>query len=116
MTNNELPLDDVFHALADSTRRAVVNRLSRGPASVSELARPFDMALSSFMQHLRVLERSGLIRSRKSGRVRTCEIAPGELARAEDWIAGQRALWMSRFDRLEAYLGELQAEENDRDE
>ena len=80
-------------------------------ASVSELAAPFDMALPSFMQHLRVLEASGLIRSHKSGRIRTCEIRPGQLAGAEDWIAQQRALWEARFDRLEALLGELQPTE-----
>ncbi len=88
-----------------------MRRLSDGAASVSELAAPFDMALPSFMQHLRVLEASGLVRSRKSGRIRTCEIKPGQLARAEDWIAQHRKLWEARFDRLEALHGELQTTE-----
>lgn len=101
-------LDHVFQALADPTRRAVVQRLSRGPAPVKELARPFDMALPSFMQHLRVLEKSGLVRSRKIGRVRTCEMASERLAQAESWIAEQRALWEGRLDRLEAYLADMQ--------
>lgn len=110
MPNQETHLDNVFRALADPTRRAVVQRLSRGPASVSELAAPFDMALPSFLQHLRVLEDSGLVRSKKAGRVRTCEIKPRQLATAETWIARQRAVWEARFDRLDAYLRNLQAE------
>ena len=104
-------LDGVFHALSDSTRRRVVQRLSRGPATVSELAEPFNMALPSFMQHLRVLERSGLVASSKAGRVRTCRIRPREMLRAENWIAEQRTLWEERFDRMEAYLDGLQADE-----
>ena len=104
-------LDGVFHALSDSTRRGVLRRLSRGPATVSELAEPFDMALPSFMQHLRVLERSGLVSSSKAGRVRTCRIRPREMLRAENWIAEQRALWEERFDRMEAYLDGLQADD-----
>jgi DNA-binding transcriptional ArsR family regulator len=87
----------VFHALADPTRRAVLQRLSRGTAPVSELAEPFDMALPSFLQHLKVLEGCGLLRSRKSGRVRTCQIAPEPLEAAEDWMATQRALWERRW-------------------
>lgn len=111
MPNQPDSLDRVFYALADPTRRAVMQRLAEGPASVSELAKPFGMALPSFMQHLRVLEDSGLVRSRKEGRVRTCEFQPGRLATAEQWIADQRALWEGRLDRLEAYLKELQGRE-----
>ena len=110
MPNQSIALDGVFHALSDPTRRAVVQRLSRGPASVSELARPFKMALPSFLQHLQVLEDSGLIRSKKVGRVRTCRFEPDTLTRAEKWMAEQRALWEGRLDRLEDYLEELQAE------
>jgi len=108
MPNQEHTLDDVFRALADPTRRAVVQRLSAGPASVKELAEPFDMALPSFMQHLRVLEESGLVLSRKKGRVRTCHIKPRELGEAEEWFARLRAVWEGRFDRLGTYLDELQ--------
>ncbi len=98
------PSDAVFHALANSTRRAVVTRLGRGPASVSELAAPFGMALPTFCQHLRVLEQSGVVRSRKRGRVRTYELAPEPLAAAEHWLADQRALWTRRLDQLDAFL------------
>jgi len=112
MPNQQAALDNVFHALADPTRRAVLQRLSGGPASVSELAKPFEMALPSFLQHLQVLETSGLIRSQKAGRVRTCEMEPQPLATAEQWIAEQRALWEGRLDRLEGFLKELQAKEN----
>lgn len=97
-------LDGVFHALADPTRRAVVQRLSRGPASVTELAEPFDMRLPSFMKHLRVLEDSGLVRSKKVGRVRTCEIRPRPMLDAERWMARHRAIWEGRLDRFEALL------------
>ncbi len=105
------PLDNVFHALADPTRRAVIQHLGKGPASVSELAGPFDMALPSFMKHLNVLEESGLIRSKKSGRVRICEIQPEPLQQVESWLAEQRALWEGRTDRLEKYVMELQSKE-----
>ena len=104
-------LDRVFHALADPTRRAVVERLSRGPASVSELAKPFDMALPSLMQHLKVLEDSGLATSQKEGRVRTFHIAPQTLSGVEDWLATQRSLWERRLDQLDAYLAHMK--END---
>ena len=103
-----LDLDLVFQALADPSRRDMVARLSRGPASVSELARPFDMTLPAVLQHLQVLEASGLVRSEKMGRVRTCRIEPKVLSRAEAWFAGRRASWERRFDRL----GELLAEED----
>jgi len=107
MPNYNARLDDVFHALADPTRRAVVERLCRGPASVSELAEPFHMALPSFSQHLDVLEKCGLVRSRKAGRVRTCRLASWPLAAAENWIEKQRAHWERRLDQLDSYLTNL---------
>jgi len=108
-SHSDPALDGVFHALADSTRRAVLARLSTGPASVSELAQPFEMALPSFMQHLRVLEGSGLVSTTKQGRVRTCEMEPEALTSAQDWISEQKALWEGRLDRLESYLADIQA-------
>ncbi len=108
MPNQESALNKVFHALADPTRRAVIQRLGEGPASVKDLAEPFDMALPSFMQHLRVLEDGGLIKSKKKGRIRTCEIRPKELSKVESWIADQRTLWEARLDRLDTYLTDLQ--------
>lgn len=111
MPNQRAALDRVFHALSDPTRRAIVGRLSRGPASVSELAKPFAMALPSLLQHLRVLEESRLIRTAKVGRVRTCAMAPSALGIAGAWIAEQRALWEGRLDRMEAYVARLQAQE-----
>ena len=108
MTEYSESLNRVFHALADPTRRAVIQQLSSGPASVTELARPYDMALQSFSQHLRVLEDSGLIRSTKVGRVRRCEMADQALSSAERWILDQRRRWTEQFDRLDAYLSELQ--------
>jgi DNA-binding transcriptional ArsR family regulator len=116
MTNKTGSLDDVFHALADPTRRAVLQRLSQGPASVSELAQPFGMALPSFVQHLKVLETSGLIRSWKAGRVRTCELEAAQLGKAESWITEQRTYWERRFDRLDAYVKQLQDKENNHGE
>ena len=109
MPNQIAQLDRVFHALSDPTRRAIVGRLSQGPASVSELARPFAMAMPSLLQHLRVLEDSRLIRSEKSGRVRTCEMQPGALIIARTWIDEQRAIWEGRLDRMETYVHSLQA-------
>jgi len=100
-------LDPIFKALADPTRRAVLQRLSRGAAPVSELAEGAEMALPSFLQHLKVLEGCGLVRSRKVGRVRTCWISPRPLRAAEGWMAEQRALWERRLDQLDAYLEEL---------
>ena len=96
----------VFQALADPTRRAVLERLSRGPASVTELAQPFRMALPSFAQHLAVLERSGLVRSRKQGRVRTYSLETRALTEAVDWLAQQRANWEQRLDQLDEFLVE----------
>jgi len=100
-------VDPIFRALADPTRRHVLERLSRSSASVSELAEPFDMALPSFVQHLRILEDSGLVRSNKVGRVRTYKLAPKRLKAAEDWLSRQRSLWERRLDQLDAYLLEL---------
>ena len=94
-------LDDVFAALADPTRRAVVGVLGRGPASVGELAQTASMTLPSFMKHVRTLERCGLIRTAKSGRVRTCTLNRKRLAVVDGWLAEQRALWERRTDRLE---------------
>jgi DNA-binding transcriptional ArsR family regulator len=97
-------LDQVFQALADPTRRSMVERLVRGPASVTELARPQAMSLPAAMQHLQVLQACGLVRSEKTGRVRTCRIEPEALRAAEAWIAAQRTSWESRLDRLGEYL------------
>jgi DNA-binding transcriptional ArsR family regulator len=104
MPNQSAQLDDTFKALADPTRRAVVERLTRGPAAMSDLAQPFSMALPSFLQHLRVLERSGLVRSSKRGRVRTYTLAPQPLQRVEHWLDRQRALWERRLDQLDEHL------------
>jgi DNA-binding transcriptional ArsR family regulator len=103
---NQSAVDQVFHALADPTRRALVERLSRSPASVSDLATPFDITLAAVVQHLQVLERSGLVRTEKVGRVRTCCLEPKGLAVAERWIAERRSLWERRLDRLGALLAE----------
>jgi len=94
----------MFQALADPTRRVMVERLSRGPASVSELAEPLTMSLPAVLQHLQVLEASGLVRSEKVGRVRTCRIEPKALRTAEQWISARRASWERRLDRLGDYL------------
>lgn len=115
MANKEAALTDVFYALADPTRRAIVGVLGKGPASVSALASPFAMALPSFMKHVLVLERSGVIRSNKVGRVRTCELRPKALSQAEHWIAGQRAMWQARSDRMAAFAEQLHQEELSRD-
>jgi DNA-binding transcriptional ArsR family regulator len=97
-------LDQVFHALADPTRRGMVERLVRGPATVSELSRPLTISLPAVLQHLQVLEASGLVRSEKAGRVRTCRIEPDALRAAEAWVTGQRTAWETRLDRLGDYL------------
>ena len=107
MPNQTAQLTLVFQALADPTRRAVVERLSRGPTATSELAQPFKMALPSFLQHLEVLHKCGLVQSRKSGRVRTYELAPDTLKAAEEWMATQRTLWERRLDRLDSFLEDL---------
>lgn len=100
-------IDDVFRALADPTRRVIVERLSRGPASVSEVAEPLDMSLSAVLQHLQVLETSGLLRSEKVGRVRICRIQPTALRVVEEWIAQRQAMWEHRLDQLGEVLAEL---------
>jgi DNA-binding transcriptional ArsR family regulator len=97
-------LDRVFHALADGTRRQLIQRLSRGPAAVSDLARPFSMSLAAVAQHLQVLEHSGIVTTRKVGRVRTCQLDLRALAQAERWIAQRRTLCEGRLDRLDALL------------
>lgn len=107
-------LDGIFQALADPTRRAVLARLGTGPASVSDLARPFDMALPSFMKHIHALEESGLIRSRKEGRVRMCAIEPDSFAAVEAWLSTQRAIWEARTDRLEQFVTTRQGKEESR--
>ncbi len=106
MLQHSVALDSVFQALADPTRRAMVERLTRGPASVSELASPLAMSLSAVVQHLAVLEQSGLVRSAKVGRVRTCQVEPTVLRTAESWIAERRTTWEQRFDRLGAFLAD----------
>jgi DNA-binding transcriptional ArsR family regulator len=107
MLNNVTALDQTFQALADSTRRAILAELTRGPSSVSKLARPLAMSLPAVMQHLAVLEDSGLVRSVKVGRVRTCRIEPAALSLAEQWINHRRAEWERHFDQLGEYLSIL---------
>ena len=113
MLNQSADLDLLFRALADPARRAMVERLSRGPSPVSELARPLPMSLPSVMQHLGVLEAAGLVRSAKVGRVRTCAIEPQALSRAEQWINARRIEWEGRLDRLGEYLKTLENEGDD---
>ena len=105
------PIDGIFRALADPTRRRVVERLNRSPASVSELAQPFGMALPSFIEHLKVLEGCGLVRSEKIGRTRTYQLAPEPLQLAENWLAEQRTLWKRRLDQFDAYVMTLKEQE-----
>jgi DNA-binding transcriptional ArsR family regulator len=111
-TRDEPPIDVVFHALSDANRRAMIDRLLDGPASVSELARPLAISLPAVVQHLHVLEASGVVRSHKVGRVRTCEIAPLALSTAERWISERRATWEARLDRLGEFL-ERQTDESE---
>lgn len=106
MLKQREPLDLAFHALADPARRGMVDRLVRGPASVSELAAPFAMSLPAVVQHLQVLEASGLVTSEKAGRVRTCRIEPAALRQAEQWITERRTAWERRLDRLGEYLAD----------
>jgi len=113
MLNESCDLNLLFHALGDPWRRARVERLSRGPAPVSELARPLPMSLPAAMQHLGVLEAAGLVRSQKAGRVRTCAIEPGALGQAERWINARRVEWENRLDRLGDYLKTLETEGDD---
>jgi len=105
--------DDVFYALSNATRRKVLEKLSGGPATVSELAAPFDMKLPSFVQHLSVLEQSRLVKSKKHGRVRTYEIAPERFRVAEDWLSARRQMWEERLDRFDNYVKQLKAKESE---
>ena len=114
MPNQSSQLDRVFHALGDPTRRAVLARLSDGAAPVSELAKPFKMALPSFTQHLNVLEECGLVRSRKQGRVRTYSLDPKPLKVAEGWMTEQRSLWERRLDQLDHFLTLLKSKKHER--
>lgn len=109
MPRQKVNIDRVFHALGDPTRRAIVEKLSVRPLSVSRLAKPLDITLAAVVQHLQVLERSGLIHTEKVGRVRTCHIEPAGLSVAEQWIGDRRAVWERRLDRL----GDLLAEPNE---
>jgi DNA-binding transcriptional ArsR family regulator len=105
-------LNRVFHGLADPTRRAVLERLSTGPAAVSDLAEPFTMSLPSFLQHLDVLENCGLVKSRKTGRVRTYQLTPQPLKLAEGWLEKRRAIWTRRLDQLDTYLADLKEQKS----
>ena len=109
MPNQQLALNEVFSALSDPTRRAVLVKLGRGSAPVSDLAKPFDMALPSFTQHLRVLEECGLVRSKKQGRKRIYGLVPRKFRVAEQWLEKQHAVWEQRLDGLDAYLAELKS-------
>ena len=104
LSESAKPIDNIFRALSDPTRRHVLERLSKSPASVSELAEPFDMALPSFVQHMGILEDCGLVHSRKTGRVRTYQLVPRRMKLAEDWLVRQRAFWEKRLDQLDTYL------------
>ncbi len=106
MLNQTAALDGLFQALSDPNRRTMIDRLTRGPASVSELARPLTMSLPGVVQHLKVLEDAGLVSSEKVGRVRTCRIEPAAMRSAESWIAGRRTMWEDRLDRLGEYLAD----------
>jgi len=108
---NQSQLDQMFQALADPSRRAMLDRLCKGPASVSDLAGPFKMSLPAVLQHLQVLEQSGLVKTEKIGRVRTCSVETKALRSVEQWITARRTAWEARFDRLGAYLAEEVAAE-----
>jgi DNA-binding transcriptional ArsR family regulator len=112
MVNKSTALNQLFNALADPARRAMVERLSRGPAPVSELARPLPMSLPAVMQHLEVLEAAGVVRTQKIGRVRTCSLDPGAFHPAEQWIHSRRTQWERRLDRLGGYLANLPKEDS----
>ena len=111
MEQDTAQLNGILQAIADPTRRSVLGRLSSGPASVSDLAKPFDMALPSFMQHIRYLEESGWIRTRKVGRVRICALEEGPLTAVERWLSEQRAMWEGRTDRLQQFVETIRVEE-----
>lgn len=106
---NQITIDQVFYALGDPTRRKLVEQLSQGPASVSDLTKPLGITLAAVVQHLQVLERSGVVRTQKVGRVRTCRIEPAGLSVAAEWIADRRSLWERRLDRLGDILAEEEA-------
>ena len=106
MPSKKVNIDRVFHALGDPTRRAIMEKLSQGPISVSKLAAPLDITLAAVVQHLQVLEESGLVRTEKLGRVRTCRLEPGGLSVAEQWIGDRRSRWERRLDRLGDLLAE----------
>ncbi|HGM6067724.1 TPA: ArsR/SmtB family transcription factor [Stenotrophomonas maltophilia] len=111
MGKYDLAIQQIFHALADPTRCAIVAALGQGPCTVSMLAEPFQMALPSLMKHLAVLERSGVVRSHKQGRIRTCELVPARLGQAEQWLAEQRVLWDARADRMVDFVETLHRQE-----
>ncbi len=111
MTNHPADLTTILQAIADPTRRAILQQLGYGPAPVSKLAQPFEMALPTFLAHLKVLERSGLIQSRKVGRVRICELDPEPLAEVQTWLSEQRDVWTRRLDQLDEYLLQLKEKE-----
>jgi DNA-binding transcriptional ArsR family regulator len=115
MANNQQSLNQLFSALSDPTRREVIRILCEGPATVGDLAAPFDMALPSFMKHLRMLEESGIVLSRKQGRVRTCRLNPKSLGQAEVWLRRQQQRWEQRADRMAAYAEQLASKENTND-
>jgi DNA-binding transcriptional ArsR family regulator len=104
--NKKPDIDRIFHALGDSTRRAMMERLSQGPTSVSRMAEPLDMTLAAVVQHIQVLEECGLVQTEKVGRVRTCRIEPAGLDAMEQWIRDRRSVWERRLDRLGNLLGE----------
>ncbi len=104
MPRSAVKVDQVFHALGDPTRRAIVERLSRQPASATQLAGPLEITVAAVVQHLKILEQSGVVKTEKEGRTRTCRIDPAGLSIAEDWITARRSAWESRFDRLSALL------------
>lgn len=114
LQHHAAPLDLAFQALSDPGRRAMVERLSQGPASVSELAEPLPMTLSAVVQHLKILEDAGLVRSEKLGRVRTCRLEPRAMIEVERWIAERKRFWEQQYDQLEAYLARTAPEETDR--
>src|SRR6202040_1085626 len=111
MRRKKPDIDRVFHALGDPTRRAIMEKLSQGPISVSRLAEPLAITLAAVVQHLQVLEESGLVQTEKVGRVRTCHIEPAGLSVAAQWIADRRSMWERRFDRLGEFLAEPEPEE-----
>lgn len=113
MLNQSATLDLMFQALADPGRRSMLERLTRGPASVSELAKPLAMSLPAVVQHLQVLVASGLVKTEKVGRVRTCQLQPAALRSAEQWIADRRMIWERRLDRLGEYLAATADEDGD---